>query len=68
MYQLCCAQRGWRVLEEVGAVLRGTAAEGRVSYADLVALGGAWAVSATGGPAIDVPVGEAGCCMPHSEG
>ncbi len=52
-----CAQRGWRVLEAVGAELRGTAAEGRVSNADLVALGGAWAVAATGGPVIDVPVG-----------
>ena len=52
-------QRGWRVLEAVNAELRGSAAEGRLSYADLVALGGAWAVRATGGPAIEVPVGAA---------
>jgi catalase (peroxidase I) len=57
LYIFPCAQRGWRVLEAVGAELRGTAAEGRVSNADLVALGGAWAVAATGGPVIDVPVG-----------
>ena len=37
--------------------LKGTAAEGRVSYADLIALGGAYAVSVTGGPVIDVPIG-----------
>ena len=37
--------------------LKGTAAEGQVSYADLIALGGAYAVSVTGGPAIDVPIG-----------
>ena len=37
--------------------LKGTAAEGRVSYADLIALGGAYAVRITGGPEIRVPVG-----------
>ena len=37
--------------------LKGTPAEGRVSYADLIALGGAYAVALTGGPAIDVPIG-----------
>ena len=37
-----CAQRGWRVLEAVNAELRPSAAEGRLSYADLVALGGIW--------------------------
>ena len=37
--------------------LKGTAAEGRVSHADLIALGGAYAVSITGGPFIDVPIG-----------
>ena len=50
------------MLEAVNAELRGSAAEGRLSYADLVALGGAWAVRATGGPAIDVPVGAALAC------
>lgn len=38
--------------------LKGTAAEGIVSYADLIALGGAYAVSVTGGPVIDVPIGK----------
>ena len=40
--------------------LKGTAAEGQVSYADLIALGGAYAVSITGGPTIDVPIGKSG--------
>ncbi len=38
--------------------LKGTPAEGVVSYADLIALGGAYAVAVTGGPVIDVPIGE----------
>ena len=37
--------------------LKGTPAEGHVSYADLIALGGAYAVAVTGGPDIDVAVG-----------
>ncbi|KAK9840586.1 hypothetical protein WJX81_003173 [Elliptochloris bilobata] len=59
-------KRGWRVLEAVNGELRGTAAEGQLSYADLVALGGAWAVGATGGPTIEVPVGrrDAGAADP----
>lgn len=52
---------GWcmcrRVIEQVMQNLKGTVAEGRVSYADLIALGGAYAVSVTGGPVIDVPIG-----------
>lgn len=47
-----------RVIEEVMKNLKGTAAEGRVSYADLIALGGAYAVSVTGGPTIAVPIGQ----------
>jgi L-ascorbate peroxidase len=46
------------VIEKVMENLKGTAAEGIVSYADLIALGGAYAVSVTGGPVIDVPIGE----------
>ena len=46
-----------RVIEEVMKRLKGTPAEGRVSYADLIALGGAYAVALTGGPAIDIPIG-----------
>ena len=43
--------------------LENTAAEGRVSYADLIALGGAYAVSVTGGPVIDVPIGRSTCFL-----
>ena len=50
--------RGWNVIEQVMKDLKGTAADGRVSYADLVALGGASAVAMTGGPNITVPLGE----------
>ena len=49
-----------RVIEQVMQNLKGTAAEGRVSYADLIALGGAFAVSITGGPSIDLPIGMSG--------
>lgn len=38
--------------------IKGTAAEGEVSTADMIALAAAYAVRITGGPAIDVPVGE----------
>ncbi|GAB4820290.1 hypothetical protein N2152v2_007336 [Parachlorella kessleri] len=51
-------KRGWRVIQATMAKLKGTAAEGAVSYADLVALGGAHAVRMTGGPTIQVPVGR----------
>ena len=47
-----------RVIEIAMQNLKGTAAEGRVSFADLIALGGAYAVSITGGPTIDVPIGR----------
>lgn len=50
-----------RVIEQVMQNLKGTAAEGCVSYADLIALGGAFAVSSTGGPVIDVPIGMSSC-------
>ncbi len=47
-----------RVIEKVMERLKGTPAEGVVSYADLIALGGAYAVAVTGGPVIDIPIGE----------
>ena len=50
--------RGWKVIEQTSQELKGTAAEGKVSLADLVALGGAYAVAITGGPAIKVDLGE----------
>lgn len=43
--------------------LKGTAAEGRVSHADLIALGGAHAVFITGGPFINVPIGKPVICL-----
>ena len=45
--------------------LKGTAAEGAVSYADLVALGGAHAVRMTGGPTIKVPIGTSATQQPR---
>ncbi len=50
-------KRGWRVIEDTMGALRKTPAENRVSFADLIALGGAFAVASTGGPEIRVPVG-----------
>lgn len=50
--------RGWKVIDQTMQSLNGTAADGRVSYADLIALGGAYAVAVTGGPAIDVSLGK----------
>ena len=50
--------RGWRVINDVMTSLKGTIAEGRVSLADLVYLGGAYAVAVTGGPSIEVPIGK----------
>lgn len=50
----------WAHREYVGAQeLKGTVAEGRVGYADLIALGGAYAVKVTGGPDIPIKIGEA---------
>ena len=51
-----------RVIENVMQNLKGTAAEGRVSYADLIALGGAYAVQITGGPSIDMSIGKLTLC------
>ena len=51
-----------RVIENVMQNLEGTAAEGRVSFADLIALGGAYAVLITGGPSIDMSIGELTVC------
>jgi L-ascorbate peroxidase len=39
----------------------GTAAESTVSYADMIALAGAHAVSLTGGPKVSVPIGGQTC-------
>ena len=50
--------RGWKVIDQTMQALQGTAAEGHISYADLIALGGAYAVSVTGGPNIKPSLGE----------
>ena len=52
--------RGWKVIEQTQKELIGTVAEGKVSLADLIALGGAYAVAITGGPSIKVDIGEQG--------
>ena len=49
--------RGWGVIEAARKNLHGTPAAW-LSHADLIALAGAYAVGVTGGPSIDVPVGE----------
>lgn len=49
--------RGWSVIEAVKKNLQGTPGA-ELSNADLIALAGAYAVAVTGGPTIDLPVGE----------
>jgi len=55
--------RGWKVIEQTMQELRETVAEGHVSLADLIALGGAYAVKVTGGPDIPVKIGEIPCSL-----
>lgn len=50
--------RGWKVIEQTMQELKGSPAEGRVGYADLIALGGAYAVGITGGPTIKINLGQ----------
>lgn len=50
-------KRGWKVVQQAMNNIQGTAAEGVVSHADMIALVGAYAVGLCGGPLISVPVG-----------
>ena len=51
-------RRGWKVVQQAMSNIQGTAAEGEVSQADMIALVGAYAVGLCGGPSISVPVGQ----------
>jgi len=61
-------KRGWRLVEQMRASLAGTPAEATVSDADLVALGGAYAVALCKGPRIPVRIGRAVAGGPDPEG
>ena len=50
-------KRGWKVIQTAMSNIQGTPAEGLVSYADMVALVGAYAVAMCGGPTISIPIG-----------
>lgn len=54
-------KRGWKVIQQAMSSIQGTAAEGVVSHADMIALVGAYAVRLCGGPLISVPVGQLSC-------
>ncbi|KIZ04422.1 hypothetical protein MNEG_3533 [Monoraphidium neglectum] len=52
-------KRGWRLVEQAKASLKGTPADGLVSNADLIAWAGARAVAVTGGPRVPLTIGRA---------
>ena len=56
-------KRAWKVIQQAMTNILGTAAEGVVSYADMIALVGAYAVGLCGGPLISVPVGQSPCIV-----
>lgn len=60
-------KRGMRCIDEVRDALRGTSEE-NATYADLISVGGAYAVEVCGGPRIDVPVGRLDVAQPDPEG
>ena len=51
-------RRAWKVIQQAMLNIQGTAAEGVISYADMIALVGAYAVGLCGGPLISIPIGE----------
>jgi len=60
-------KRGLRCIDEVRNALRDTSEE-NASYADLISVGGAYAVEVCGGPRIDVPIGRLDVAEADPEG
>ena len=50
-------KRAWKVIQQAMSNIQGTAADGIVSHADMIALVVAYAVGLCGGPLISIPVG-----------
>lgn len=59
-------KRGWKVIQQAMSSIQGTAADGLVSNADMIALVGAYAVGLCGGPLISVPVGRVDAQKPDA--
>lgn len=56
------------LLTQIQDNLKGTAAQGKLSNADLIALAGAHAVQICGGPSIAVPIGRLDAAAADPEG
>ncbi|XP_075265762.1 uncharacterized protein LOC142358193 [Convolutriloba macropyga] len=51
-------KRGLNCVTAAMDKIKGTAADGKVSFSDMIALAGAYAVAITGGPKVPVPIGR----------